>query len=478
MNNKWFTLIELLVWISISTVLMISVWLLISGWIKNITSQEKILQHSWEFSDFEFELNNILLNINTSFTPQIVENWTNTWVILKINNIFDKWWFIYIWNTSTSTNNWNWIYCLSWSEDINTNHIFTKSFIPFEESWEDVFTSDLKDIIRSELLNIIPAKLYSSYQKEHIIKDIHWNTIIWKWIFWDKFENWTSWTNIYLNSPTGITKSWKILFLSDTLNNRILYYNTDTDKIYKLLDESDWLLEPTGLYYDSTDNSLYISNSGLGEILKYSSENISTNPNLTLTWVTLTDSDFTVSLYNSNSNENITWITNITFNTYSKQIWDLINISNNDIKYTFSWSIAKTLTNEIITISWISNTLTNTWTYFVKLDKNNQFYPYFTQSDDNLLTKDDNTLEIVDSTLKYPTWIIDSSTFINFIDWTYENLNYNSDYDYILNSPIKDLDIKYSDDILTIKLIYYKKYNCYNLDEKSEKTIILKKNFK
>jgi len=147
MNNKGFTLVEILVWISIWIILMISVWVLVSGWIKNIISQEKIIQNTGNFSTTEIKLNNIFSRIDTSFEPKT----TSSWVILKINNNFDEWWFVYIWSTWSTISNWNWIYCLSGSEDTNTSHIFIKSFIPD-------FNIDI--------------------QKSHTINSI------WKWIFW------------------------------------------------------------------------------------------------------------------------------------------------------------------------------------------------------------------------------------------------------------------------------------------------------
>jgi len=57
MKNKWFTLVEILIWISISMLLMVSVWILISGWIQNITDQEKALKNSDNFSITQNKLN-------------------------------------------------------------------------------------------------------------------------------------------------------------------------------------------------------------------------------------------------------------------------------------------------------------------------------------------------------------------------------------------------------------------------------------
>lgn len=411
MQNKWFTLVELLVWISISMILMISVWALVSGWINNITRQEKTLQNSWDFSDFERKLNNIFSNIDTSFEPKI----TSSWVIIKINQNYDQGGFAYIWITWSTITDWNWIYCNSWSEDINTNHIFIKTFIP---------------------------KFDISTQKSH---KINW---IWKWIFWynEIPKEWIDPNKVYLNNPTW-TASWtinwnNIKFISDTLNNRILYKSWSL--VYELLNENDWINEPTWLYYDNSEKALYIANSWKWEILKYSSKKHLNAPNLILSWIT-------------------DWI------------YDLEIISNTWTTVYSSWSINLQETNTI------SETF-QSWNYYAKISTWSTilYYPYFTQGDDNILTKEDNSLEIYSWWLNYPTEIDSSLNITEYFTWSLSNMDYDDNYDYILKTPIKELKIDWdnSKKLLNLSLIYYKKYNCYNLDEKIERTLILKKNFR
>ncbi len=436
-NNKWFTLIELLVWISISTILMISVWYLITWWIKNITNQEKVLQNSRDISDFQNKLNTIFSNIDTSFIPIK----TASWVIVKIKQNYDEWWFAYIWETSQDK-----FYCLSWSENTQTNHIFIKTFIPFWTNFTD--------------------------SKSH---KIDW---IWRNIFWcsEITKNWLEANKIYINNPTWITSSWGLNFISDTLNNRILYKSGT--KIYELLNGEDWLSEPTDLKIINSD--LYIANSWNWEILKYSSKNIPT-PNLTLTWITnKIINSFSIKFFNQNWDKNINspiLKSYFTFTNYTKQDWDSISISNSKLTYSFSGWIDKVFSWDI-TISNLTD-FTWTWTYYVKLDINNKFYKYFTQWDDNLLTKDDNTLESLVKDSKYYIKINNDSNFENYSPNS-NNLSYNKNYDYILRNPIKSLDKNYNfaNKLLNLELDYYNKYNCYNLEEKSSKSLILKKNYK
>lgn len=473
MSNKGFTLIEVLIWISISIILMISVWILVSWWIDNIVNQEKVFKNSDDFTILENKLNNIISNIDTSFSWEVISDWTNSWVILKINNDFNEWWFIYIWVTPSSISSWDWIYCLSGSEDINTNHIFIKSFIPFEETGENIF-SNFNNTLNWN------TTWYKSYVKEHIIRDSSGNIIVWKGIFWDKFESDTSWKNIYLNSPTGLARNWDILFISDTLNNRILYYDIIKDRIYKLLDENDWLIEPTGLYYDNLDNALYISNSWNREILKFYSKNTWT-PKLTLTWVTDNNiSEFNIEFFDNIWAKNIISKGSIEIENHTIVPWDSYSNTLNKVKFTFSWWTTHNFTNEYIKINNIGN-FSASWTYYAKLDINNKIYPFFNQSDNNLLTTSDNKLEIYDSWLNYETWFNWNKDSRNeFLDSIYSGMSYDKKYDYILKTPIKNLSIDYNTvtKLLNLKLTYYKKYNCYNLDDKIERTFLIKKNFK
>lgn len=528
MNKKWFTLIELIVWITISMILMVSVGVFINSGMQNIFIQQKVLENTDNFTDFS---NSIHTNFN------LIQSWsfapvnTASWIIFKRWLNYWEWGFSYIWSKTLS-----WVYCDSSSEDPETKNIYIKNFIPFEEQWEDIFTN-YDNIIKSKLL----IGWYQSFQKEHIIRK-SWNILIWKWIFWNKFKEWTSWTWIYLNSPTWLTLSWNILFISDTLNNRILYYDTIWDKIYKLLDESDWLNEPTGLYYNDTDKALYIANSWKWEILKYSSKQIVSNPvlNLSFSWITANNINkfnlefftWSISITNpinnsdkwdfaftniNNNDDYLTWSTNkleYYFANYlnssaSSIVWCSTDKTtyylswNNPQKDVITWCNSSTWT--LITYSWnlttnfiswttynigvsnISPLLNATWSYYVNLklfnwasEKYSWYFPYFTQSDDNILTPEDNTLEILYSWLNYPTWIWWSwNTDYNiFWDWTYSSLSYNKT-DHLLTLPIKSLNItNTSNDLITFILKYYKRYNCYNLDDNSQRTFILKKNLK
>ncbi len=439
-------------------------------------------------------------------------SYSSWWIIIKFFTWSISWWWI----------TWN----FSWPTD-------------YLKNWTNIYISDTLD---------------------HTIKNWVWNVIIWKsWIFWNYFEEGISATKVLLNNPTGLAFwEWK-LFFSDSLNDRILYL--DSWKIYSLLDKFDWLNEPTWLFYDDSRKALFIANSGSGNILEYSSSwttqkpkwNLEFKPDsditnidnlkveflnsswtggtIELTWPYLTGSfTFNQWIYDIDSllfsGSTLTYFFEDYFN-YNAQAftecntspfpnYDKVDINNNRIKCINSWTwilwvprnvTFSSSTNYKIDISDIEWTFPED-NYFMKLDlrenttsKYTKNFRYFSNSDNDITTKNDNTLREVVSGLAYPTWIevswnnliinsfldrkqhtinlttlSDSTTnltwFLNF-----KNLDYNSNSDFVSSFPIKKLDFGYdtSNNLLSINLKTYKKYNCINNDENIEDIEVLKK---
>jgi len=471
---KAFSLVELIVWITISMLLMVSIWVFVNSWMKNIFLQQKSLEFASNINDFSNTLYETFSNIHNSWSIHL----TSSWIIFKSKMDFSKWWFTYVW--SSIINNY---FCDDInSESTETNHIFIKNFIPFFEN-----SSDTNYLTWSVIHNWIT---YISHQKEHKITDSSWNTIVWKWVFWDFFEEWLSWTWIYLNNPTWMASDWEVLYISDTLNNRILYLSWST--IYKLLDENDWLIEPTWLFYNS--NTLYISNSWLWEIWRITSEpNISPAKTLSFSWVTENNIDsFTIEFFRNKIPHNISSLTidNWDFDT---TLWDEMDYDWNTYTHTFmSWS-----TVEYKNFAWINtyniilNNLTDfsqNWVYSMKLRiwNSERNYYYFTHWDEKIYTMDDNKIEIIRTWIEYPNgiwWNPWTNLFPNnwnfniFDTGTITNLTPDLENDIILKNPIYNLDISIDDwNLLNIVLKHYKNYNCYNLDENKEKiwTFLLK----
>lgn len=337
-NNlfKWFTLVEMLIWVALSATLMISISIFVTNWIKNVTIQKKVLDNIEQNLDFFMETQSLIKRISGSWT--IV--WS--WILFPIHTQYDNWAYAYLWIKSYS-----WTVCQS-NEDneleldeVITKHLFLKRFFPYE--WSRI------------------SNWYYTSTWSHFVKDSSGNIVIWKEIFWDKLEDWDKWVDVYLNTPTWIASFWSKVFISDTLNNRILFYNASSwfENIFTILDSSDWILMPSWLAYDDTNKVLYISNSGKWEILKYSwwkswdDLNIDFKIPQTINNVKKVQIDF-MPWITSITEPNSKW--DINFNSWlSKNSWidkDYFETNNNSIEYYFSDFNNNILSNNIV---WCSN---------------------------------------------------------------------------------------------------------------------------
>ena len=557
MNKKAFSLVELIVWITISIILMVSVWVLISGWIANITRQEKVIKESSNYREFLKNAFSVFSSVSKKFDPII----TSSWVLLKTNQIYDNIWFSFIWVEKKDSYYCSW----AWVDSTITNHLEIKHFLPFEEVWEDIF-SDFSKTLYSN------SNGFKAFYKNNIITDSSLNIIIWKkWIFWDKI--WEYWTWTLLNSPTGIAydSTHKLLFISDTWNDRILVYNNDSSspdykKIYKLLDSKDWLDEPTWLAF--YNRVLYIANSWAWKIFAYHSKssankkmnlNFKINKNINnlknvkievfdnIDSITKPDStsQFSFSWITKKSSDYLTWSNNkLTywfsdfwdnfetqnnkhcFSNYTKYYeswWDIIKEEIQDCSWWpfWTWTLKKYRSLYFQNISsgtniWIStivnfdwNDFTQTWAYYVKLtlswasDSYKNYFPFFINWDNDFFTRKDNSLEVISKDFKYPTWLkivswklkvvdfLDRKVYKMDLDWTHKTqvsilnwfnfskIPFDKTKDFILDLPIKNISANYDNTkkYFSLKVDYYKKYNCYNLDDKIKRTLIFTKNF-
>ena len=489
MKKLWFTLVELIVGITISMLLMVSVGIFVSTWMSNITLQKKVLDDNKKTSSDILYLQKNVLNSKKYISTSL------TWILLRQNKYFDKWWFSYIW-----VKEFDWIYCWTW-EITKTNHLYVSNFIPL--TWVNTWTTDYKTDIK----------------KHQVLKRNWWNwdVVVWKDIFWDKLLEWSEWTDVFLNSPTGLVEiDWKIVF-SDTLNDRVLYLSGS--KVYTLLDEKNWLNEPIWLAYNSTENSLYIANAGKWEILKLSSKSYSENPGLEVKNVLQSDID-KLEIEILEITENLIGSKNISDYSFSSSN-DFIKLENNKIIYYFIWEYSDNQTRSEcvwhsswdIVLNYPTNSIkctNNTWSwelasfkkvtiddfivqniesnlsenknYYVKLNlfkdddlKFTEYYPYFTQWDNDIFTKNDNVLEVFSSWASYPIKVNSDWIYVEFNTGSFDPDNY--EIDFIFSNPVKDLKIDYSSNLLNIKLNYYKYLNCFNADEKIDRNFLIKKSY-
>lgn len=406
-----FTLVELLVSISLAIVLMTSISLFVTDWVKNITLQKNIVDNNWDFNDFKSVFSDNLNSLNkyaTWFT-------NSTWALFKANRNYSKWGFTYIWEQ-----NFTWTYC-SWTDNDSTKHLIIKNFVPFESTNSDTFswwynyddwtykTSFFSWTIKNNWNSFSwtyfwPTDITFDSWTWMYVSDTLNNTIlkfdknstntlpqilVWKaWIFDENYASGQLGTWITLNNPTWLVYWNNTLFISDTLNNRILYLSGAS--IYTLLDENDSIKEPTWLAYNAW--TLYISNSWRWEILSYS-------------W----------------------WIDS---NIFTKQ--------NNSLKllnYTFLYP---------------------TWINFI----------WWNLKISDFLDRKIKTINAI-------TWNFASDSDLSPFDFS--KLAYNKYSDYLLKTPIKSLNLDYSNNIFNFDMKYYKNYSCNDIKSNIERTYLLKK---
>lgn len=527
-NKSAFTLVELLVSISLTIILMLSITMFVTDWVKNIVTQEAIVSNNSDFTDFKYTFLD-----NLSSTNKYLTWFTNsTWALFRADKNFSKWWFTYIWSQYFT-----WIYC-SWTDNDSTNHFIVKSFVPFESTNTDLFswynyddwtykTSFFSWTI-SNWTNIFTwtyfwptalafwnwSDMYVSDSIDHTILKFDKNNtstlpqiVVWKsGIYWNDLTT--------LNTPTWLAFWDNTLFIADTLNDRIVYLSGWL--MYELLNRDDWLREPTGLYYDSVSKTLYISNSAAWEILSYSSQNISPNPQLNINF----NPNITVNSLNNidlkfYSQSNLSTPINITSASVSDFVFNWINKWASDsvsIWSVLSYSFSGTTNNILswntywLTLNNISWNFTSNWNYFVNMTLSwttnwSANFPYFTQGDNDITTKWDNILKTITWWLLYPTWIkFDWTNLVvsDFLDrklktidlaWNllsssalkifdFNSLAYNKYSDYILKTPIKSLDLSFSNNLVSGLLNYYKNYSCNNRNENINRTYLFKKFYK
>lgn len=557
-SKKAFTLVELIVWITISMLLMVSIWVLVSSWMQNILKQQKIMDKNSLLSETVSDFYNGFENISSSWWHIYSYE---SWAIFKIDQSINKWWFAYLGLTSQPN-----LYCSDDSELPLLHYLTWKSFIPYEEVWEDIFR-DFSDI---EAQTVTSWSTYLVDTLNHQVLQDDVRIIGWD-VFGHEINHWESWLETRLNNPTWIALAEWGFFLSDTLNDRILFYKDGN--IYLILDQNDWLVEPTWLAYDNTKNILYIANSWKWEILKLSSEVLLNNPSLVINFSPINNvqditrikvifpslwwnlNSMTWSDFNFSNINNWNWYINTVNNTieyyftdylnsrnWSPTNWNINNCSSQPSPtYALNWNTPERTEitcydthtgSRVIYSRNIENDFSNNQSYTIEIDNISpaistagnhlielelydliwatpQFsdtFSYFVQWDWILNNLESTTLSSLISGLWYPTGLnltggnrleindfitrkqysynlnnissFSTNNLFDFSDSNLESIPHNSNIDTLLNNPVSKIEIQYdsANKFLTNIINYYQYINCYNPEEKVEKTFVLQKN--
>lgn len=552
-NKKAITFVELIVSITISIIIMTSIWVFINSWLRNIFIQEKNISSSLSINNFFYELKNTL----DKFEKKYKISANN--IIFKRETEYNNWGFSFIWTTQKTD------FCENW---VQTNHIFIKNFIP---TWSDNFE--------------IVSWNFKSNQKENKIFDLAWNTIIWKDIFWnEEIENWK---NFYLNWPTWLAQIWDKLYISDSLNNRILEYDIQKKFISVLFWKESWINLPIKLL--ANWKKLFIENAWNSEVLAYSLEAKKVNPEFIFEKKFFNFNKITLTFSKTNADNKNFDLTekdqlNINWKIYQKEKSEtriIFKITEKDEEFTKLWILEnwKVKYEHYVKVRWkpqktnfeknfdeIKDTITKiekTITYnqveedlenlyeikVTTTEGNNSLYykpipsmksiflanwKFYKKVENQIKSLDENWDEIITTeekffeveeiwlkkinfhisdffqnehllwewsfylrlTLKqneknifssneilvYKTNVLklekDNSWILNVFDvnntWT---INYDKNYDTILDIPIKNLEISQDWDFINLILKYYRSFDCYDpdLNEKKINTLILKK---
>lgn len=446
-NNFWFTLVELLIAVTLSALLMTSVMVFVWTNIRNSKKNEKILSNS---------------NKNSNFETKLLES---------IENIDSNW----IYNSGSAYFNYStWIFLSTKWPNLPITFIGVESFTGFCDSfsWSANATWTINKLVIKEMVweNYIHSWTinYRIDTDKNSIYTSWWILIIWTWLKWNNldFNNWT-WTE--LNNPSAIIENSGILYIADRWNNRILSYDISTGKINEVVNNKNWISNPTDIYYSW---ALYITNAWAWNIMKitdvmwtWDKLNLSFKVPKTITFDKI---EFTFDWISSISTPTSSW--NFIFSWITKWTNDIVSTWST-LTYYFSWAtrVINPWTLYWITINSIDPYPNSTWSYFVKISflswaivQDSLNSPYFTHWDWITTTMKWNTIEILSWWLIYPNNITSSTT------WDSEITNYN---DLLNNSfwiktiselPIKDFAYSVDWDILNIKVIYYKYYDCLN----------------
>ncbi len=550
---------------------MVSVSVFVSWGLTNIFTQKKILEAQWGELSF---LKNITEQVQAIDSRNIFL--FNSWTLFHTTeNLGNSHWILLHQITKNS------FLCSTGT----TEHMTLSQIYPFEWEWSDFqngisldaagvqispyknevlynsklftgsFLAPIWAVLTGTTLYVSDAGTHSIYRFDTTSPLTPWEKVIGETSFWENIEG--SWSPLrsFLNFPTGLAQWENSLFIADTNNDRILRYDESTDQIEEFLNTADGLKEPTGLLYDNVRKSLFIVNSGKGEILEYTSFSGTNTPNLnlsfspwTLNWVnqlrvqffttgswivatpsfsgvTTTD-DFqtgatdTFDYYISDFSQTETSIINATMTgcTATTKKYLEGSVPKKEI-ISCAWvntgSLLKLYGNNSISFSWwvdygvslqnIDGDFSDNKSYAVKLtlfsswwiEKRQNYYPFFTKGDNQVITRNDNRLRKVAQWFKYPTGIYTSWGNLYVYDFfarkrigidingTEVSNQDTSPFDFqsmtgwemdeTLPLPISSFQRDFSSNMLNIAIKYIKNFSCAEQSNPLIKTLFLKK---
>ncbi|MDD2565930.1 MAG: prepilin-type N-terminal cleavage/methylation domain-containing protein [Candidatus Gracilibacteria bacterium] len=455
--NFGFTLVELLIAVTLSALLMTSVMIFTGANIRNSKKNEKILSNSNKNYSFETKLLEVTGNIDT-------------------NGIY---------NSGSSFGSYSsGIFLSTKGPNLPITFIGIKTFTGFCDSFSGSAsaTGTINRLVIKEMLsennshsgttnyyiNRDKNSIYTSGSILAVGTGLKGNSLS------------SSGTGTELNNPSAIIENSGILYIADSGNNRILSYVISTGGIYEIANNKNGISNPTDIYYSG---ALYITNAGAGNIIKIT-DGMGTGDKLDTSFKVPKNITFDKIEFIFNGIANISSPTSsgsFTFSGISTGTEDIVS-TGTTLTYFFSGT-TRTInsgTTYGVTINSISPYPTSTGSYSVKVNflsgvivQDSLNLPYFIKGDGITTTMKGNTIEVLSGGIIYPNNI----TSITARDSTITNynslLNNSFGIKTISELPIKDFNYNVDGNILSIKVSYYKYYDCLN-----EKHIIKEKIYK
>jgi prepilin-type N-terminal cleavage/methylation domain-containing protein len=433
-KSPGFTLVELLIAVTISAFLFVGILVFVSSSMRQSITQEKILKNltqKWDFSDSLYE--------TLGKSKKIV--WSGSigngsGILLRTND----------------------------SKSIFTL-LSSESFTGLCDSFSGTANASGTGM-RLSIKKFIPASTHTTWWPYTLSQSGNMIYSGGVWVIGTGHPGDTltfSWETTELRYPSALVWSGNILYIADTLNNRILGYNTTMKQISQILGNKDGISLPTDL--SLSWNTLLIANAGGWNILSY--QDWSENP-------TQFSSDFKVSKafhftsiwFDADTGAILGGATgtgNYSFSGMTKTIDDSVN--SNPLIYTFSWGqdlSANTLYK--ISVDSITGAPISLGSHSIRIT----FYsgatmiyqdslPWYTLGDGDILTSTGNVLSILDEGLTFPNNLQASS-------WSGS-----LDYATLINSPLQTITSRLpienfsfwiKNNILTIQWDEYDYYDC------------------
>lgn len=270
-----------------------------------------------------------------------------------------------------------------------------------------------------------------------------------------------------LNMPSALASSGGYLYVADTMNDRVLAYNTTDGTIAQILGRTDGLSRPVSLYFSGS--TLLVASAGNGKIfsLQDGSGDGSTFSTTFRVAKNFSADSLVFTFSGISSIISPTLIGNFTFSGITPT-WSYTVSTGSSLVYSW-WNSMNFSSGTVygIDINNIFSAPNTIGDYPVQIDFKNagvlqysDYFHYFTKGDGDIINLTGNVLRTLSGGIVYPHTITGPTTWSGTIDWQNILGQNPPGLEVLSNLPIKSFDYSVSGKILTIKYVEYTFYDC------------------